>query len=301
MDLLGDENTGAGAPAGNELDETPEWEPHPAPESEDVQVPQIAPDEGDIGTFDTAAAAEETPPDDAWSEPTPTAMSDAAAFDTPESTPDVFDTPESTPDAEDRANAFSTLQDDEPFASLTDEPSVSFGATDSGSFQPQSTSSEEASPPQEVTETTSFQPESGSGAEQPSLEEVSAGVAADNSIPEEEPFERAGRWWFKRGSELLVYNEQTGEWVPSPTPLPVTEQPEQVPAESRYGPESSARQTMTDLSDLAPEPDPEPEPHPGPDAATSTQQGFWKCPSCGAVNGSTADTCRMCFAARPAG
>ena len=86
-----------------------------------------------------------------------------------------------------------------------------------------------------------------------------------SGMPEEQPFERGGRWWFKRGQELLVYEEQTAQWVPAPA----TEIP-------------------------AAEPEPEPEP-----AGPATQSGFWRCPSCGAVNGSTAATCRMCFAARP--
>ncbi|MGI8790027.1 MAG: hypothetical protein ACR2I4_03985, partial [Actinomycetota bacterium] len=93
----------------------------------------------------------------------------------------------------------------------------------------------------------------------------SAQPAPDLSgLPEEQPFEREGRWWFKRGQELLVYEEQTAQWVPAPaTEIPAAE--------------------------------PEPEPVRGP----ATQSGFWRCGSCGAVNGSTAATCRMCFAARP--
>ncbi|MDQ3662342.1 MAG: hypothetical protein M3454_15060 [Actinomycetota bacterium] len=89
--------------------------------------------------------------------------------------------------------------------------------------------------------------------------------AADLSgMPEEQPFERGGRWWFKRGQELLVYEEQTAQWVPAPaTEIPAAE------------------------------------PEPGPVGGPATQSGFWRCPSCGAINGSTASTCRMCFAARP--
>ena len=34
-------------------------------------------------------------------------------------------------------------------------------------------------------------------------------------------------------------------------------------------------------------------------ADTATEAGHWKCPTCGAVNGSTATSCRMCFTARP--
>ena len=34
--------------------------------------------------------------------------------------------------------------------------------------------------------------------------------------PEEQPFERDGRWLFKRGDELLVYDEQSGQWESAP-------------------------------------------------------------------------------------
>jgi hypothetical protein len=90
-------------------------------------------------------------------------------------------------------------------------------------------------------------------------------------MPEEQPIERDGRWWFKRGGELLLYDETTAQWVPAPMP----ESPGgNEPADDSNGAEFGG-------------------------AAASPQSSFWKCPSCGAVNGSTASTCRMCFAARP--
>jgi hypothetical protein len=91
-------------------------------------------------------------------------------------------------------------------------------------------------------------------------------------MPEEQPIEREGRWWFKRGGELLLYDETTAQWVPAP----VAEVPSNVPGESPRGGAEF-----------------------GGAAAAETSSSFWKCPSCGAVNGSTASTCRMCFAARP--
>jgi hypothetical protein len=84
--------------------------------------------------------------------------------------------------------------------------------------------------------------------------------------PEEQPFERDGRWWFKRGGELLVYDEATGQWVASGGAAPA---PTIAPAGA----------TTPVLS--------------GTDAGEG-----WKCSSCGAVNGSTATSCRMCFAPR---
>jgi hypothetical protein len=93
---------------------------------------------------------------------------------------------------------------------------------------------------------------------------------AAEPIPEEQPFERDGRWWFKRGDELLVYDEQTGQWTPAPADAPVTQA-------VRHG--SSA---------------------PGASPSAGGEGGgFWKCPSCGAVNGATSATCRMCFTPRP--
>lgn len=35
------------------------------------------------------------------------------------------------------------------------------------------------------------------------------------------------------------------------------------------------------------------------EVAARPSESFWRCPSCGAVNGSTATSCRMCFAAKP--
>ncbi|MFN2588961.1 MAG: Ran-binding zinc finger domain-containing protein [Actinomycetota bacterium] len=101
--------------------------------------------------------------------------------------------------------------------------------------------------------------------------------------PQEQPFERDGRWWFRRGDELLVYEEQSGQWVSAAEPSKTgslatgatgtTESA--APAE---GAGAAAGQVTTQLEPAG---------------------SFWKCPSCGAVNGSTATSCRMCFTARP--
>ena len=100
--------------------------------------------------------------------------------------------------------------------------------------------------------------------------------------PQEQPFERDGRWWFRRGDELLVYEEQTGQWVAAPDPSSSGSVAAAAPAASATATETSA----------------------GPAEGQVTVQqeavgSFWKCPSCGAVNGSTATSCRMCFTARP--
>lgn len=98
---------------------------------------------------------------------------------------------------------------------------------------------------------------------------LSASPAAE-PLPEEQPFERDGRWWFKRGSEILVYDEQTGQWQPAPSDNPFA---------GSGGAAAPAFASSTTMS--------------------GSGEGFWKCPSCGAVNGSTSATCRMCFSARP--
>lgn len=107
--------------------------------------------------------------------------------------------------------------------------------------------------------------EAAPAASQPVAAQTAAGGLRGDE-PEEQPFERDGRWWFKRGGELLVYDEGTGQWVASPGAGAVSASPA-----------------------------------PGATTAvlhrTDTGEG-WKCSACGAVNGSTATSCRMCFAPR---
>lgn len=118
-----------------------------------------------------------------------------------------------------------------------------------------------------------------------------AGSVAEE--PQEQPFERDGRWWFRRGDELLVYEERTGQWVAAPPAQTAgtgvaTEAAEQAPEERAPVEEThqpQADQTQSEGAHQFPE-------EPGP---------FWKCPTCGAVNGSTATSCRMCFTQRPTG
>jgi hypothetical protein len=101
----------------------------------------------------------------------------------------------------------------------------------------------------------------------PTSQTTGTGLRGDE--PEEQPFERDGRWWFKRGGELLVYDEGTGQWVAAPA-----------------GAGGTTAAPAPSAGVIAP-------------AATRADTGEgWKCSSCGAVNGSTATTCRMCFAPR---
>ena len=153
--------------------------------------------------------------------------------------------------------------------------------------------------------------------------------------PEEQPFERDGRWWFKRGGELLVYDEKEGQWQPAPATSaptvatnPTSAQAGAITAElASLSDDSPARyaQPETTIEEETPaEETPLETPAatpvveeaaaaveaeaPAPSTSSSEEPvqpvtewqsgSFWKCPSCGAVNGSTAASCRMCFAAR---
>jgi hypothetical protein len=115
----------------------------------------------------------------------------------------------------------------------------------------------------------------GGAAAQPSAAQPSAAQpaaaqpAATAADPQDQPFERDGRWWFRRGDELLVYDESTGQWQPAP---------------AGAGAAGGGTAQMPAAAGVA----------------TGTEVGaHWKCPTCGAVNGSTAATCRMCFTPRP--
>lgn len=107
---------------------------------------------------------------------------------------------------------------------------------------------------------------------------VDSAFAAHADDPQEEPFQRDGRWWFRRGDELLLYDEATGQWQPAPG---------DAPGSGGAAAPSAATQTETGTATEA------------TPAVADQVATYWKCPTCGAVNGSTAASCRMCFAARP--
>lgn len=165
-----------------------------------------------------------------------------------------------------------------------------------------------------------------------------AGPAPDQPQTSEAdaPFEQDGRWWYRSGGELLVYDEQTESWVLPSTTTPDTEswavpssttasaEPEPHPLDEARGWDTTPREetspqettapaetTTPEDATAAPIPEPvaEPEPITGPaveeeaaqeqPAAPAGEGTHWKCPACGVINGSTATSCRMCFAARP--
>ena len=163
---------------------------------------------------------------------------------------------------------------------------------------------------------------------------VDAAATSETSLDEEGPYERDGRWWFRRGDEELVFDDRTETWT-TPEVLKETERQEESVA--------AAPDALTHpLDEPRPEPEvgtfvpsgsgpfepaaaPAVETQPvetgsmetrpvgaesassderrviteGPEAASEPVAVHWKCPNCGVVNGSTATSCRMCFAARP--
>jgi hypothetical protein len=70
---------------------------------------------------------------------------------------------------------------------------------------------------------------------------------------EEGPYEQDGRWWFRRGAELLVYDEQLEQWVDSSAE---SEEPAATPAMDAE-PVAATPEPVTQAQPVA-----EPEPHP---------------------------------------
>lgn len=163
---------------------------------------------------------------------------------------------------------------------------------------------------------------------------MTSGEAAAQA-PSKQPFERDGRWWFERDGELLVFDDDSGEWAPSsdrpthpsgrgPASSPATtgpapgenQQPQEPSGEAGNRPGSisgeGATQTMTrasgegvaaqkvtdELSDegaIRPVTDG----MPGDNEPGAEPGMFWRCSICSAINGVTISACRMCFTPRP--
>ena len=249
--------------------ETPEWEPHPAARAtEDEDLPGTAPAE-------TPVAAETADP--SWAEPAVGQIEDEAWKE-----PSVGEAEEPALSDQIWGEPAASEPQEQAWAEPTPTAMGEAAARDDIASE-----SDAGTQPEDVPIT---EPVDATADEEPlaaQAEPAPTGLPAD--MPDEEPFEHAGRWWFKRGAEILVYNEQTGEWVPTDVPAPTAE-----PSPAGFGPDATLTQAIHDIS-AAVQPEPETEEQP----QATGQQGFWRCPSCGAVNGSTAATCRMCFAARP--
>jgi len=158
-----------------------------------------------------------------------------------------------------------------------------------------------AAPQEEPAPTEAVEPAPATGAEEQAAsvaaqqpverQEAAAagGEPAAEAEPQEQPFERDGRWWFRRGDELLVYDEQTGQWLEAQSTRGATSQ--YVAQDAERGAVATERRTATQAGQPGAG-------EAGPESSEGSE-GFWKCPSCGAVNGAALATCRMCFTARP--
>ena len=306
--------TGAAGPlpaATSTGDEPAETAPTPTEEPAAAQAPATPLLGGAASPSAPAVSDSSTSADEAWGlEPSAsTTPSPVSATDTPE---DPVSTP-ARPDAEDPFAAAGSSTDD-PFTSSVDDPfGTSTGdasATATGDDPFSSTSAEDpfarpasdagagsAAEPSGAQETPGGASEESPFATEAPSESIASGGAASGAVdePEEQPFERNGKWFFRREGELLVYEEGTGEWIPAdesalqPAPPPAATSSgysTETPSEAEPGDVGGGPGGDTEQFDTV-----EPRPAAG--------GGFWKCPSCGAVNGSSATTCRMCFSARP--
>lgn len=199
-------------------------------------------------------------------------------------------TPDAAPAPSDAGDELAALASDTP---------ADTGAT-AGDWQPDP--ERFGSQTQEAGAGSSLEDPFGSGAlsSTPAADEPvgAAGAGAAVEEPEDQPFERDGKWFFRRGDEFLRYDEATGQWVDAdPSEASIESS---APGAGWSAPEATgaadagatpiADETATAEIDSVGAGEPSPQPAAG---------GFWKCASCGAVNGASATSCRMCFAQRP--
>jgi hypothetical protein len=126
-------------------------------------------------------------------------------------------------------------------------------------------------------------------------------VGTEEEEPEEKPFQRDGRWWFRRDDELLVYDESSGEWLPGDAAAgSVLFASDHSSATADATDSGLSRGTASVATREREETEVSGERFAeGEVTEQLAGPSFWKCSTCGAVNGSTATSCRMCFAARP--
>lgn len=154
---------------------------------------------------------------------------------------------------------------------------------------------QETAPTQQEPERVAAEPEPVPAEPEPVAAAPAPTSTGFEDAPEEQPFEREGRWWFKRGDEILVYDEQTGQWGPAPVATPPAAASVAEGGDADWGRPQGGGQAQGDW-------DQEQTQGWGP-VESAHQQGeaaapastFWKCRSCGAINGATATACRMCF------
>jgi hypothetical protein len=126
-------------------------------------------------------------------------------------------------------------------------------------------------------------------------------VGTEEEEPEEKPFQRDGRWWFRRDDELLVYDESSGEWLPSDAAAGSFQFASDHSSATADATDSGLSRGTASVATREREETEVSAERFAEGEVTEQLAGpsFWKCSTCGAVNGSTASSCRMCFAARP--
>jgi hypothetical protein len=281
----------------------------PAHRATDDQPEESFPEESEVDPGGSGVGAEFA----LGAAATPATATAGVSYDPPAAETDYASTHQETEYPDTGASGW-TYEDNSPSTAR------SGGLIDDSGVQPASTSPSTsddfpltAAASEGPTDVSPLEPAVEAGVEQPPIEDE----------PEEQPFERDGRWWFKRGDELLIYDEQTGQWQPAPSPSvqalatnPTSAQAGAITAEFAGLRDDAPRRTTTPAATSPVETTAEPtvEAAASDDseeeaAVTSPDEpvqptrewesgSFWKCPSCGAVNGSTATSCRMCFAAR---
>ena len=131
--------------------------------------------------------------------------------------------------------------------------------------------------------------ETDTGVLETASEQAAASEPADE--PQEQPYERDGRWWYRRGEELLVYDEQTGQWLQVEGPSSRASGYADAAAQEQAGINPETRTGTIAGAGSSEELQAE-------SAVGQSSSSFWKCSVCGAINGATASSCRMCFATR---
>ena len=96
-------------------------------------------------------------------------------------------------------------------------------------------------------------------------------------VPDEDgPFERDGRWWFRRDGELLVYDEQREEWVDPEHPLDEAKgwdaATQTAPSAYTHPPAEAEVDTPRSVTETAPQPVTDPEPYATPEPVAEPVQ-----------------------------
>jgi hypothetical protein len=268
---------GIGGPASGAAGSRPEAVVEPEPE-----VAASVPDPEPAAVAEPEPVVAEEPEPVVAEEPEP----EPVVAEEPEPEPVVAEEPEPEPVvAEEPEPEPVVAEEPEPEQVVAEEP------------EPEPVVAEEPEPEQVVAEEPEPEPVI---AEEPELEPVA--VAGSEGEPQEEPFQRNGRWWFRRDEELLVYDEESGEWLPGeaePTSFLLTSPRKGAATHAPAGETFRAASVATREREETPE-----EAEVTFAGGEATAEGaetpsFWKCATCGAVNGSTAATCRMCFSDKP--